>query len=118
MGRVSIRSALFLGSRSAGERAPMAPLEGLKSTRKFLHTLTAPQHSSQLSSHASESRYEDQRNSPNWRRCSYTVRFLQDRKSTRLNSSHSQISYAVFCLKKKTQFQNTASLEMVRTEAL
>src|SRR5688572_31825475 len=28
-------------------------------------------------------------------------RRLQDRKSTRLNSSHSQISYAVFCLKKK-----------------
>src|SRR5688572_32514086 len=26
---------------------------------------------------------------------------LPDRKSTRLNSSHSQISYAVFCLKKK-----------------
>src|SRR2546430_7637535 len=26
-----------------------------------------------------------------------------DRKSTRLNSSHSQISYAVFCLKKKQQ---------------
>src|SRR2546430_13661518 len=28
-----------------------------------------------------------------------------DRKSTRLNSSHSQISYAVFCLKKKTTLQ-------------
>src|SRR2546427_8069722 len=28
-------------------------------------------------------------------------RILTDRKSTRLNSSHSQISYAVFCLKKK-----------------
>src|SRR2546430_11432774 len=28
-----------------------------------------------------------------------------DRKSTRLNSSHSQISYAVFCLKKKTKTQ-------------
>src|SRR5205085_4864635 len=27
---------------------------------------------------------------------------IGDRKSTRLNSSHSQISYAVFCLKKKT----------------
>src|SRR2546430_7026092 len=27
---------------------------------------------------------------------------IVDRKSTRLNSSHSQISYAVFCLKKKT----------------
>src|SRR2546430_9145258 len=29
-----------------------------------------------------------------------------DRKSTRLNSSHSQISYAVFCLKKKNQSNN------------
>src|SRR2546430_10559427 len=28
-------------------------------------------------------------------------RCIPDRKSTRLNSSHSQISYAVFCLKKK-----------------
>src|SRR3712207_7078049 len=27
----------------------------------------------------------------------------EDRKSTRLNSSHANISYAVFCLKKKTQ---------------
>src|SRR5688572_31384535 len=32
-------------------------------------------------------------------------RFGEDRKSTRLNSSHSQISYAVFCLKKKTTKQ-------------
>src|SRR2546430_10246489 len=30
----------------------------------------------------------------------------RDRKSTRLNSSHSQISYAVFCLKKKKQTCN------------
>src|SRR5688572_32203002 len=30
----------------------------------------------------------------------------QDRKSTRLNSSHSQISYAVFCLKKKNRAIN------------
>src|SRR5438270_8705656 len=35
-----------------------------------------------------------------------------DRKSTRLNSSHSQISYAVFCLKKKT---NTARLPSSRS---
>src|SRR5206468_10664849 len=28
--------------------------------------------------------------------------FVRDRKSTRLNSSHDQISYAVFCLNKKT----------------
>src|SRR2546430_11481814 len=31
----------------------------------------------------------------------------QDRKSTRLNSSHSQISYAVFCLKKKHKCHTT-----------
>src|SRR2546430_8966554 len=31
----------------------------------------------------------------------FVVGGLADRKSTRLNSSHSQISYAVFCLKKK-----------------
>src|SRR5437588_4908167 len=31
------------------------------------------------------------------------VRSPQDRKSTRLNSSHTVISYAVFCLKKKKQ---------------
>src|SRR2546430_11515108 len=33
-----------------------------------------------------------------------------DRKSTRLNSSHSQISYAVFCLKKKNQTSHTCPL--------
>src|SRR5580704_19061656 len=33
----------------------------------------------------------------------------RDRKSTRLNSSHPSISYAVFCLKKKKQKQNKSS---------
>src|SRR2546430_12815174 len=32
-----------------------------------------------------------------------------DRKSTRLNSSHSQISYAVFCLKKKNRLYTSHS---------
>src|SRR3712207_7234976 len=32
-----------------------------------------------------------------------SVAITEDRKSTRLNSSHANISYAVFCLKKKTQ---------------
>src|SRR3712207_7429140 len=31
----------------------------------------------------------------------YQLALIQDRKSTRLNSSHANISYAVFCLKKK-----------------
>src|SRR2546430_9131663 len=34
-----------------------------------------------------------------------------DRKSTRLNSSHSQISYAVFCLKKKKNIYNNILLD-------
>src|SRR2546421_13095544 len=33
-------------------------------------------------------------------------RCVEDRKSTRLNSSHDQISYAVFCLKKKKKNRN------------
>src|SRR3984957_20433085 len=33
--------------------------------------------------------------------CGWAVAFTRDRKSTRLNSSHVKISYAVFCLKKK-----------------
>src|SRR2546429_2532389 len=39
-----------------------------------------------------------------------------DRKSTRLNSSHGYISYAVFCLKKKTKatiHHNTADMEQL-----
>src|SRR2546430_12138214 len=32
----------------------------------------------------------------------FAMEIVRDRKSTRLNSSHSQISYAVFCLNKKT----------------
>src|SRR2546427_1157941 len=52
--------------------------------------------------------------------CKGLVHFVlppADRKSTRLNSSHSQISYAVFCLKKKKQIDtahtNTAQLILV-----
>src|SRR2546427_6195466 len=43
---------------------------------------------------------------------------VRDRKSTRLNSSHSQISYAVFCLKKKkgSIYWSVRSLDL--TEAL
>src|SRR2546421_7874323 len=37
------------------------------------------------------------------RRAAFPQGVIPDRKSTRLNSSHDQISYAVFCLKKKTE---------------
>src|SRR2546427_8509515 len=36
-----------------------------------------------------------------WLKLKGNLNAAEDRKSTRLNSSHSQISYAVFCLKKK-----------------
>src|SRR5438270_9905283 len=39
------------------------------------------------------------------------LRGILDRKSTRLNSSHSQISYAVFCLKKKKNKQKEVSVK-------
>src|SRR2546430_12191616 len=38
-----------------------------------------------------------------------------DRKSTRLNSSHSQISYAVFCLKKKKKNNKTFQIVSIHT---
>src|SRR2546427_9334392 len=37
----------------------------------------------------------------------------RDRKSTRLNSSHSQISYAVFCLKKKKEKKTNAESDLI-----
>src|SRR2546426_3036935 len=37
------------------------------------------------------------------------VMFIRDRKSTRLNSSHLVISYAVFCLKKKIAYRSAVS---------
>src|SRR2546422_1598927 len=53
------------------------------------------------------------RRSPIWRRrntksCSPIWPGGRDRKSTRLNSSHGYISYAVFCLKKKKNKQTTS----------
>src|SRR2546427_9541850 len=40
---------------------------------------------------------------------------IEDRKSTRLNSSHSQISYAVFCLKKKTKTKRPTTVFAARS---
>src|SRR2546427_6830185 len=48
---------------------------------------------------------------------SITVDGIRDRKSTRLNSSHSQISYAVFCLKKKKRKAETQIDHMMRQTA-
>src|SRR2546422_6409390 len=44
-----------------------------------------------------------------WKAPRREARSLSDRRSTRLNSSHGYISYAVFCLKKKKKNKNTKS---------
>src|SRR3712207_8093418 len=43
------------------------------------------------------------------------VEYITDRKSTRLNSSHANISYAVFCLKKKTTSTLSAHSQSLRS---
>src|SRR5690242_21477519 len=43
------------------------------------------------------------------------AQLVQDRKSTRLNSSHMSISYAVFCLKKKKKNYTTNSVTSLTT---
>src|SRR2546430_5334155 len=58
--------------------------------------------SSKLRKPGSGRRYAGERTAPE--------RSNQDRKSTRLNSSHSQISYAVFCLKKKKYHHDSVRL--------
>src|SRR2546426_8403988 len=45
------------------------------------------------------------------------VQAISDRKSTRLNSSHLVISYAVFCLKKKKYYQHAKSTPSHETPA-
>src|SRR2546427_7332999 len=54
------------------------------------------------------------RPSMSWR-LDYVMQTI-DRKSTRLNSSHSQISYAVFCLKKKKTAQRQIEEQCVKTQ--
>src|SRR2546430_6507634 len=51
---------------------------------------------------------------PGGRRPSWSI--SRDRKSTRLNSSHSQISYAVFCLKKKKKNKKNTCTIIVTTQ--
>src|SRR3989337_370924 len=46
---------------------------------------------------------------------SLEFRRVLDRKSTRLNSSHGSISYAVFCLKKKIRLKQKQSVHSIRT---
>src|SRR5438270_7933879 len=80
-------------------RSTLFPYTTLFRSSHFAHLTTSfPLCISRVVRHLSAT--STQESGPNRRRAQ-TTSALQDRKSTRLNSSHSQISYAVFCLKKK-----------------
>src|SRR3989442_4395937 len=70
-----------------------------------LHVLEPQRHVAHPDGHdreiASQRLFDDVRRTFLTRRKDQRVRKVRDRKSTRLNSSHVRISYAVFCLKKK-----------------
>src|SRR2546422_1427550 len=85
-------TTLFRSARDrarGGARPSPPPLQGFPA-HASLHSIAIPADGRQLSgaTHAREIQ-------------------LRDRKSTRLNSSHGYISYAVFCLKKKKKTPNT-----------
>src|SRR5258708_9169819 len=52
--------------------------------------------------------------SSSWRKAAISISASADRKSTRLNSSHQIISYAVFCLKKKKNRKTTRQTQKHR----
>src|SRR5690554_7155761 len=70
-----------------------------------MHIYGLPTISSYIRSHTPYRRRNIQYGMPARRRSD------QDRKSTRLNSSHVRISYAVFCLKKKKKKQNKKEIQ-------
>src|SRR2546430_7503511 len=74
-------TTLFRSTRCRARARSYARIAGLDDSRKF----------------ASEGAFVWVRQAV----AAFCALLLPDRKSTRLNSSHSQISYAVFCLKKK-----------------
>src|SRR5438105_10030742 len=74
----------------------------------FPYTTLFRSRSIQLRRLESTHRLPESRDSPNrFHRSKHEVAAVADRKSTRLNSSHEWISYAVFCLKKKKSNSNT-----------
>src|SRR5699024_12747409 len=68
-------------------------------------------HAEQLQLHAGRILGADFDRNHAWYTCGfgYQIKVYLDRKSTRLNSSHVSISYAVFCLKKKKSHDNKMS---------
>src|SRR2546429_2500052 len=71
-------------------------------TTLFRSTHQNPERAGQITELRGQHRTDERARSGNRREVMPEDNPLVDRKSTRLNSSHGYISYAVFCLKKKT----------------
>src|SRR5712664_4093377 len=107
-GQLRSVSSLFAGSHST-TRISSLPLEASEITwPKGSATKELPQNSNPGSPFSGlpskPTRFTTAAYTPLAMACPrWMVRHASDRKSTRLNSSHDQISYAVFCLTKKKQ---------------
>src|SRR3989440_7563535 len=89
-------TTLFRSGRRQRD-VPHRDVHGVSTTRARIRAQTG----------ADESRARHPADRPGHHRCELCGKQSQsDRKSTRLNSSHDQISYAVFCLKKKKKQEN------------
>src|SRR5206468_6915080 len=85
---------------TAGKAMVVADLPALKTLLGDAATYYEPGNAMDLARGVSTLLYDDELRLRLGREA--RARISTDRKSTRLNSSHDQISYAVFCLKKKT----------------
>src|SRR2546430_10313519 len=100
---LGLTAAAAVMADSAKVEAAKARAAGLSSITTGVQPISAQEHSARL---AKVQTAMQQRK---------TAALLVDRKSTRLNSSHSQISYAVFCLKKKTKDNSQSTQNIYHT---
>src|SRR2546421_8106368 len=98
---LSLHDALPISARNSTMRAAICAPTSASSPSSACTCPRAP-----------AARSASKRNSASWRNFCRICKSCRnsDRKSTRLNSSHDQISYAVFCLKKKKMQQSSTTL--------
>src|SRR5204863_8604022 len=96
------RSTLFPYTTLFRSRTPGAARGGAPRRTSVFHLRRAVDDAGVPSSHAAVSLRHDRGGNVRSARRGKEGTPASDRKSTRLNSSHVEISYAVFCLKKKT----------------
>src|SRR5438034_2695293 len=90
-------------------RSPLFPYTTLFRSRPVVEPLELPRHANVASGRTSTARPRSPFRGP------LESRKTLDRKSTRLNSSHTVISYAVFCLKKKKKTRRHKQSESTRS---